>query len=481
MAVDEHVDVLIIGAGLSGIGAACRLRATHPGKSFAVLEARSAIGGTWDLFRYPGVRSDSDMFTLGYGFAPWPSARSLADGESIREYVRHTADEHGITGHIRFGHRAVRAEWSTSTARWTVEVQHAGETTRISCGFLFANTGYYRYDKGFTPEFPGVQQYTGTLVHPQHWPEDLDHAGKRVLVIGSGATAVTLVPELAETAEQVTMLQRSPSYVLPLPSTDNTAVRLTRLLGTRLAYPLVRWKHILTALAFFKLSRLRPGFVRGLIRTANQRALGADYPVDTHFNPRYQPWDQRLCFAGDGDLFAALRCGTAKVHTDTIETFTAGGVRLSSGTELAADIVITATGLNLQLLGGMELLVDSRPVHPGNALAYKGMMLSGVPNFALTIGYTNASWTLKADLVANYVCRLIGHMDARGYRMGTPHAPGRVTRTTPLIDLHSGYVRRSIDELPMQGPKKPWRLNQNYLRDVLLLRHGRIEDGMRFA
>ncbi|WP_158895030.1 flavin-containing monooxygenase [Amycolatopsis anabasis] len=479
----EHVDVLIVGAGLSGIGAACHLRAECPGKSFAILEARDAIGGTWDLFRYPGIRSDSDMFTLGYSFKPWTDAKSIADGESIREYVRECAREHGVDEKIRYHHRVVRSEWSSDRARWTVEAERAdtGETVRMTCDFLYVCSGYYRYDQGFAPEFPGADRFTGRIVHPQHWPEDLDYTGERVVVIGSGATAVTLVPAMAERAAHVTMLQRSPSYVLALPATDPLADRLRGLLPPKLAYPIVRWKNVLSAMAFFQLSRRRPGLIKKFLRKEVRNRLPRDFDVDTHFRPRYDPWDQRVCFVPDGDLFKAVRGGRASIVTDTVETFTEHGVRLASGKELEADIIVTATGLNLLAIGGMSLSVDGEPVEIGKTLAYKGMMLSGVPNFALTLGYTNASWTLKADLVAGYVCRLLNHMSKHGYRSATPTAPASPGPLEPLIDLKSGYVLRSVGQLPKQGPAAPWRLHQNYPRDILLMRYGPVDDGIRFS
>lgn len=478
----EHVDVLIVGAGLSGIGAACHLRRRLPGSTFAILEAREAIGGTWDLFRYPGVRSDSDMFTLGYSFRPWEGARAIADGESIRDYIRQTAREHDVESRVRFRHRVVRAEWSTAEARWTVQVRRAdtAETVWLTCSFLFACTGYYRYDQGYAPELPGTDRFTGSIVHPQHWPERLDYRDKRVVVIGSGATAVTLVPAMAERAAHVTMLQRSPSYVFSLPTRDGLARRLRRWLPERLAYPVVRWKNVLLATLNFKLCRRFPTLMSALLRNGVKRQLPAGYDVDTHFAPHYDPWDQRLCFAPDGDLFKAIRSGKASVATDRVETFTEHGVRLASGAELAAEIVVTATGLNLLAVGGMTLSVDGAEVELGRTVSYKGMMLSGVPNFALTLGYTNASWTLKSDLVGRYVCRLLSHMHENGYRMCTPSYEDEPP-AEPIIDLRSGYVLRSIDALPKQGRTVPWRLHQNYPRDVLLMRYGPVDDGVRFA
>ena len=475
------MDVLIVGAGLSGVGAACHLQDEAPGRTFAILESRGAIGGTWDLFRYPGIRSDSDMFTLGYGFRPWTEATSIADGPSIRTYIEDTARERGLMSTIRFHHRVVRAKWSTRDARWTVEAERTdtGETVLLTCSFLSVCTGYYRYDEGYTPELPGSDRFQGRLVHPQHWPDDLDYAGRRVVVVGSGATAVTLVPAMAQSAGHVTMLQRSPSYVASLPATDPVADRLRRWLPQRVVYPLVRWKNVLVSLAVFQLSRRRPALVKSLLRKGAMRLLPEDYDVDTHFRPSYDPWDQRLCLVPDGDLFKAIRGGKASVVTDRIDTFTEKGIRLESGGELDADIVVTATGLNLLLAGGLEVYVDGREVDLAQTYSYKGMMLSGVPNFALTIGYTNASWTLKADLVAHYVCRLLNHMDVEGYDMVTPVVPEAAASwaTVPLVDLRSGYVLRSLDKLPRQGPAAPWRLFQNYPRDVRLMRRGALDDG----
>jgi monooxygenase len=480
---EEHVDVLIIGAGLSGIGAGCHLRRHCPSKTFTILEARDAIGGTWDLFRYPGIRSDSDMFTLGYSFRPWTQAKAIADGDSIRDYVRETAREHGVDSKVRFGHRVVRAQWSSRDARWTVEARRAdtGETVRLTCSLLFTCSGYYRYDQGYTPRFEGVEDFAGRVVHPQHWPEDLDYRGKRVLVIGSGATAVTLVPAMAEAAEHVTMVQRSPSYVLSLPSVDPAAERLRRLLPTNAAYAILRWRNMFRAMLLFQLSRHAPNLVKRLLRKGVAAQLPAGYEVDTHFKPAYNPWDQRMCFVPDGDLLKAIRHGRASIVTDRIERFIESGVRLASGTELDADIIVTATGLNLMPMGGVSLSVDGADVVLPETVAYKGMMLSGVPNFVYTLGYTNASWTLKSDLVARYVCRLLEHMDARGYRVATPLAP-KSSAVEPFIDLQSGYVKRSLDLLPKQGSSAPWRLHQNYPRDVLLLRHASVDDeGIEFS
>jgi monooxygenase len=474
----EHVDVLIVGAGLSGIGAACHLQAECPGKSYAILEAREASGGTWDLFRYPGIRSDSDMYTLGYAFRPWRGAKSIADGPSILDYIRETAREHGVDGHIRFGHRAVRAEWSTADAHWTVEAERGDglEPVQLTCGFLFMCTGYYRYDEGYTPAFPGAERFAGRIVHPQHWTGDIDCAGRRVVVIGSGATAVTLVPALAEQAEHVTMLQRSPSYILSLPGEDPIARRVRRALPPKLAYSVVRWKNVALTTLFFQLSRRAPRIAKAMIRKGVEKELPPGYDIDTHFTPRYDPWDQRVCLVPDGDLFAAIRAGRASMVTDRIDTFTERGLRLESGRELEADVVITATGLNLLALGGLRIAVDGEDVELPDKVGYKGMMLSDVPNLAVAMGYTNASWTLKCDLTCAYVCRLLNHMDRHGHRQVTPRIREASLPTQPFIDLQAGYVRRSIDLFPRQGLKAPWRLYQNYLRDILLLQYGALED-----
>ena len=477
----EHVDVLIVGAGLSGIGAAHHLQAAFPGKTYTILEARDVSGGTWDLFRYPGVRSDSDMHTLGYRFRPWAQAQAIVDGPSILRYVRETATEAGIDKHIRFGHRVASAQWSSQDAQWTVHAAHGAETRILTCGFLLLCSGYYRYDEGYLPDFPGLDDFGGQVVHPQHWPADLDYAGKRVVVIGSGATAVTLVPALAEQAGHVTMLQRSPSYILTLPMQDPVAATMVKLIGRR-GYTLTRWKNVLVTTLIYKLSRRRPDMMRGWIRSMTVKQLPAGYDVDTHFKPAYNLWDQRLCLVPDGDLFAAIRGGQASVVTDQITAFTRTGIKLDSGKELAADIVVTATGLQLLAFGGIELTVDGEKIHLPQTMAYKGMMLGGVPNFAFTIGYTNASWTLKADLVSEFTCRLLRYMDGHGYDTCVPVNQDPRVSERPLLDFAAGYVLRSIDQFPRAGSRPPWRLGMSYLSDVITLRHGRIKDGsMRFS
>jgi cation diffusion facilitator CzcD-associated flavoprotein CzcO len=480
----EHVDVLIVGAGLSGVGAAHHLQASCPQKTYAILEAREAIGGTWDLFRYPGIRSDSDMYTLGYRFRPWEDAKAIADGPAILDYVRRTASEAGIDRRIRYHHRVLSAEFSSADARWRVLARRSDttETVELSCSFLLLCSGYYNYEQGYTPDFRGTERFAGRIVHPQHWSADIDYADKRVVVIGSGATAVTLVPAMARSAAHVTMLQRSPSYVLSLPGEDPIAGALRRVLPAKLSYPLVRWKNVLLAMLVFQLSRRRPGLVKRLIRRAVQRQLPADYDIDTHFKPRYDPWDQRMCLVPDGDLFEAISAGRASVATDEIETFTERGLLLASGAELEADVVVTATGLNMLALGGIELSVDERPVELPQTTSYRGTMLGGVPNMAFAIGYTNASWTLKADLTCEYVCRLLNHMDAHGYEQCVPDDSDPAIEREPMIDFSSGYVQRAIEQFPKQGSKTPWRLYQNYARDILSLRLGALEDGaMRFS
>jgi monooxygenase len=480
----EHVDVLIVGAGLSGIGAAHHLQANCPHKTFALLEARDRTGGTWDLFRYPGIRSDSDMYTLGYSFKPWTDAKAIADGPSILSYIRETAVESGCEQKIRLHHRVVRAEWSTAQARWSVEAERGdtGETVQLSCSFLLNCTGYYRYDEGYTPEFPGIERFGGEVVHPQHWPQDLDYTDKRVVVIGSGATAVTLVPAMSERAAHVTMLQRSPSYIVARPAEDGLANGLRRYVGARLAYPIVRWKNVLLTMASFQLSRRWPRVVKAAIRKGVQRQLPVGYDVDTHFKPSYGPWDQRLCLVPDGDLFAAVKNGHASVVTDRIDTFTERGLRLASGAELEADVIVTATGLNLLALGGIQLTVDGRDIDLAQTTSYKGMMLSGVPNFAFALGYTNASWTLKCDLTCEYVCRLLNHMDEHGLTRCMVREPDPSVEQLPFIDFSSGYVLRSIDRFPKQGSRAPWRLYQNYARDIVSLKYGSLEDeAMEFS
>ncbi|EFL08692.1 NAD(P)/FAD-dependent oxidoreductase [Streptomyces sp. AA4] len=478
-----HFDVLVVGAGLSGIGAACRLRQQAPDRTYAILEARDTIGGTWDLFRYPGVRSDSDMFTLGYPFRPWRKEQAIASGAEILEYLRETAAEHGITRHVRFGHRVVRASWSSASARWTVEASHDGEIVPFTCSFLYLCSGYYSYENGHVVDFPGRASFRGEIVHPQFWPEELDLSGKRVVVIGSGATAVTLVPELASTAKSVTMLQRSPSYVLARQRTDSLARRLRGVLPSRLAYRVVRAKNVLVATLLYQVSRRLPRRTAAFLGGAAAKQLPASIPVDPHFSPRYQPWDQRLCLTPGADFFAALRSGKADIVTDRIARFTPDGITLESGAHLPADVIVTATGLRVIAFGGIDLTVDGEVINPSEQLVYKGMMLGGVPNLAWCIGYVNASWTLRSDLVSRYVCRVLNHLSRNGFDTCVPHPPALPpARRRPIMNLTSGYLTRAASALPRQGDRRPWLMRQNYLLDAADLRLSRVDDGvLRFG
>jgi monooxygenase len=480
----EHFDVLIVGAGLSGVGGACHLTMNCPGKTYAVLEARERLGGTWDLFRYPGIRSDSDMFTLGYSFRPWTEAKAIADGPAILKYIDDTAREYGVDQHIRYSHRVVRASWSSAEAAWTVEVERGPnkELARFTCSFLYMCAGYYNYDEGYAPTFPGMERFRGRIVHPQKWSDDVDYTGKRVVVIGSGATAITLVPAMADKAAHVTMLQRSPTYIVNLPSQDMVANFFRRILPAKVAYVLTRWKNVLLSMFLYWLARAHAGAFKAMIRAGLRAELGKDYPLNPHFTPRYEPWDQRLCLVPDSDLFKVLREGRASIVTDQVEAFTETGIKLKSGAELPADLVITATGLNMLLIGGLQMTVDGKAVDPPKTMSYRGMMISDVPNMSFAVGYTNASWTLKCDLVAQYTCRLINHMQRHGFRQCTPRRNDPSVTEQPIIDFSSGYVQRSIHLFPKAGSKVPWKLHQNYARDLVNLRFGSLDDGvMEFA
>ena len=473
----EHLDVLIVGAGISGISAAWHLQDRSPSKTYAILERREGMGGTWDLFKYPGIRSDSDMFTLGFRFKPWTSAKAIADGPSILSYIKEAAAENGIDKNIRYNHQVTAAEWSDADNRWTVTVNTGAEEKTLTASFLFATTGYYNYDQGYSPAFPGSEDFAGTIVHPQHWPEDLDYAGKKVVVIGSGATAITLIPALVNSgAGHVTMLQRSPSYIGSLPDVDPIAEQVNKVLPEKAAHVVNRWKAIAFATAQYQLARKFPNYMRKTLLTMAQRRLPAGYDVEKHFGPRYNPWDERLCLAPNGDLFKTIRKGNADVVTDTIDTFVPEGIKLSSGQVLEADIIVTATGLNLRLFGGAEIRRNGEPVDLTKSMSYKGMMLSGMPNMAFTIGYTNASWTLKADLVSEYVCRILNYMDANGFDTVVPEHPGDSIEERPLMDFTPGYVLRALDSLPKAGAKSPWKLKQNYFLDIRMIRQGKVDD-----
>jgi monooxygenase len=481
----EHLDVLIVGAGISGIGCAYYLQQQHPQRSYAILEARASIGGTWDLFRYPGIRSDSDLHTFGFEFKPWRSEYAIADGAEILDYIHEAAHENGIDTKIRTGHRVIAASWSSDDARWTIGVERAdtGERSQLTCSWLFAGTGYYRYDAGYTPDLPGLADFKGEVVHPQLWPQDLDYSGKRVVVIGSGATAVTLIPAMAEQTAHITMLQRSPSYVMSLPQKDALANLANRILGPQRAYAFTRRKNIALQTGFYKFCQRFPKQARAVIRRLTVKQLPEGYPVDEHFRPRYDPWDQRVCIVPNGDLFRAIRQGKAEIVTDTIASFTPSGIRLVSGRELEADIVVTATGLRLLPLGGLGFNVDGRHVDLPSTLTYKGMMLSGIPNFAFLVGYTNASWTLKVGLVCEHFMRLLSYMDAAGYDQVTPTPETEALRnTSPLLNFSAGYVMRSVNDFPRQGASAPWQLAMNPNVDRAVLRGGPIEDpALRFA
>ncbi len=474
----EYFDVIIVGAGLSGVGAACHLRQRHPRKSFSILEGRNAMGGTWDLFRYPGVRSDSDMYTLGYRFRPWRDAKAIADAPSILNYIRETAAEFNVDKEIRYGHRVRNASWSTADALWTIEAETGSDKvlTRFTCRFLYLCTGYYDYEAGYTPDWPDVKRFRGQIVHPQKWPEDLDYEGKRVVVIGSGATAVTLVPAMAERAAHVTMLQRSPTYVVSRPAEDKIANSLRSVLPARAAYALTRWKNVLLQMFFYNLARSRPNIFKWMLARGVRNQLGDQYDLK-HFSPNYNPWDQRLCLVPDSDLFKAIADRRASIATDQIETFTERGLLLKSGEHLDADIVVTATGLVLKLMSGLQLTLDGATVDLSKTITYKGMMYSDVPNLASAFGYTNASWTLKCDLTAEYVCRLLKHMDQHGYAQCTPRLNDPEVTPVSAIDFTSGYVLRALHTLPRQGSKTPWRLHQNYVKDLSMFRFGRVDDG----
>ena len=476
----EHVDVLIVGAGLSGIGAAYHLQQKCPSKSYRIFEGRSAMGGTWDLFRYPGIRSDSDMHTLGYAFKPWEAAKAIADGPSIRGYIEETAHENGISQHIRYDHQVMKASWSSDDARWNVTARNTqtGELVEQSCQFLMMCSGYYNYEGGYKPEFEGEASFKGEVIHPQAWPEDLEYTGKKVVIIGSGATAVTLVPEMAKQAGHVTMLQRSPTYVVSRPATDTVANNLRKFLPSKLAYTLTRWKNVLVQRFFYKLARSRPEKVKERMVGMVREHLGPDYDVEKHFTPTYNPWDQRVCLVPDADLFESIKSGKSSVVTDQIERFDESGIQLKSGEHLDADIVVTATGLDLVFLGKIALEVDGKQVQPNTLLNYKGIMYSDVPNLAAVFGYTNASWTLKADLSSEYMCRILKHMDRTGTDLAVPKQSRDDLELEPWLDFSSGYVQRSIDKFPRQASDKPWKLNQDYAKDLFALRFGKLDDGV---
>lgn len=475
----EHVDVLIVGAGISGIGAAVHLQKLCPGKSFAIMERRENFGGTWDLFRYPGIRSDSDMYTLGFSFKPWTARKAIADAPSIMSYLGETINEHDLKKHIRFNHHVKRAHWSSEDAKWTVEgtIGADGKPMTVTCNMLLMCSGYYNYDQGYTPDFAGLDAYKGTLVHPQHWPESLDYKGKKVIVIGSGATAVTLVPAMADSgAGHVTMLQRTPTYMVSRPAEDAFALGLRKYLPAKAAYWVTRWRNVLMQQFMFRLLRKRPEQSAERLIGMVKDLLPAGFDVGKHFTPPYKPWDQRLCLVPDSDFFNAVSDGRASIVTDHIERFTEKGILLKSGEELEADIIVTATGLNMQMLSGLEAYVDGVPFKPGEHILYKGTMFNDVPNLIMWFGYTNASWTLKADLTSEYACRIINHLDASGKKIAVPRIKGKKPELDSFVDFSSGYFTRAADQLPKQGKDFPWRLHQSYPKDIQLLRYGSLND-----
>lgn len=476
------LDVLIVGAGLSGIGAARHLQMHCPQIHWCILESREAIGGTWDLFKYPGIRSDSDMYTLGYAFKPWVDHKSIADGKTIRQYIQETADENGITQHIKHGHAVTQASWSTADACWTVTANKSqvSEPVIFKARFLYFCCGYYNYKNGHQPDFPGHASFQGKWVHPQFWPDHLNYADQKVVVIGSGATAVTLVPEMAKTAANVTMLQRSPTYVIARPSEDTMSLWLQKYLPAKLAYQITRTKNVVMGMLTYQLARRRPAFVKLYLVKMAARQLRSDQTAQ-HFSPNYKPWDERLCVVPDGDLFRQIRHGKASVVTDTIQSILPNGIQLSSGKTLEADIIVSATGLSLNILGDIQIQVDGLPFKASEQMAYRGMWLSGLPNAIMTFGYTNASWTLKADLTALYTCRLLNYMNKHGYKKAIPVKDPSI-QEADYLSFTSGYVQRARNVLPKQGTKAPWQVNQNYLKDILLIKYGRLNDGvMKFS
>ena len=478
----EKFDVLIVGAGLSGIGAACHLKRECPNKSFVILEGRDAMGGTWDLFRYPGIRSDSDMFTLGYNFKPWTNPKSIADGPSIRAYIHEAAREYDVNRHIRFGHKVLKASWSTPKATWTIEATNkAGEPITIEANFVISCTGYYNYEAGYTPDFKGRERFKGQIIHPQFWPENLDYSNKKVVIIGSGATAVTLLPSMTDKAAHVTMLQRSPSYVISVPQEDIISNQLRKFLPEKIVYHMARVRNVGLSFGLYRYSRAKPAVMRRFLLSQVRRQLGQDFDM-SHFSPQYNPWYERLCAVPDGDLFKALRSGKGSVVTDHIDTFTEDGILLKSGKTLEADIIITATGLDIKLLGGVQLEKDGQAFDVTQKMIYKGAMLEDLPNAAMVFGYTNSSWTLKADIISEYVCQVLKHMDKTGKKYCVAVNSDVSVEKTPFLDMHSGYIQRAVGKIPRQGSKSPWRVNQNYPLDLALSKIHKLNDGViKFA
>jgi cation diffusion facilitator CzcD-associated flavoprotein CzcO len=477
--MDNHFDVIVIGAGISGIGAGYHLQTKCPEKSYAILEGRDTIGGTWDLFKYPGIRSDSDMYTLGFSFFPWKEKEAIADGPSILKYLDETSKKFNIDKKIKFNHYVKDASWCSEKSIWTLKVEDKNlmDTVTISCNFIFMCSGYYSYEKGYTPDFEGINEFNGKIMHPQKWDASIDYSDKEVIVIGSGATAVTIVPEIAKDAKHVTMLQRSPTYVVSAPQQDPLAIFLQKYLPSKLSYFIVRWKNILRQQWYFRLCKKNPKRVKDFIINQVRKSLGHDYDVDKHFTPNYNPWDQRMCLVPNGDLFKSIRKKQTSVVTDTIDKFTSTGIKLESGKTLAADLIVTATGLNLEICSNINLKVDGRDINLPDTVTYKGMMFSGVPNLVSTFGYTNASWTLGADLTSEYVCRLLNYMNKSSIKKCCPEANSKIENNDDWLNLTSGYIKRSKDIFPKQGKRSPWTNNQNFLKDIFQIRYGKINDG----
>lgn len=477
--MNKKIDVLVVGAGISGIGAGYHLQKKCPETSFLILEGRENIGGTWDLFKYPGIRSDSDMYTLGYNFKPWKEQKAIADAPSILKYLNETVEEFNLKSKIRFGKYVKKARWSSESNQWTVDVEDkkTGKFSQILCSFIFMCSGYYSYKEGYTPHFEGKENFKGDIIHPQKWDPSFDYSNKKIVVIGSGATAVTIVPEMAKTAKHVTMLQRSPTYVVAAPEKDNLANKLRKYLPLKFTYWFIRWRNILRQQYYFRLCKKYPKGVKNVIIREVKKKLGNDFDVKTHFTPKYNPWDQRMCLVPDGDLFEQINQGKASVVTDHIKNFTENGILLKSGKELKADVIITATGLNLEMLSTVEFFIDNKSVDISKTVTYKGMMYSGIPNLASTFGYTNASWTLGADLTSEYVCRVINHMKRNNYDVVCPKPNIGIEADPDYLNLTSGYIKRSLNIFPKQGKKAPWRNNQNYLIDIFQMKYGRIDDG----
>ena len=475
---EEHIDVLIVGAGISGIGAGYYLKNKCPSKSFKILESRNNLGGTWDLFKYPGIRSDSDMTTMGYRFKPWTGKNLVADGGAILDYLNDVVDENGFRDKIQYDSHVTKAWWKSNESKWYVTYQDSahGNESMITCNFLYFCVGYYDYENGHEPEFEGQSDFNGDIIHPQHWPENLNYKDKNVVVIGSGATAVTLIPSMADETKHITMLQRSPTYYMVRPNIDPIGAFFRRFMGKTVSYFVMRWKNIQLQSWFFKRARKDPKLIKEFLIGVVKEKLNPEYNVDKHFTPSYNPWEQRLCLVPDGDLFNAINEGKASVVTDHVDSFTSNGIKLKSGNELPADIIVTATGLKLMICSNIEIKVDDETIDISDTMTFKGMMVSNVPNVVWTFGYTNASWTLRADLTAEYTCKILNYMDKHDYKVATPSPNSEIGEDGTWLDFNSGYVTRSAHLFPRNGDRDPWRNTQNYIKDVVDLRYGNVKD-----